>query len=256
MGLDHVISAKTKEMVHDRSDVSINIRMFSPVNVMVGRDGDAKASKVKQDTDGVQIEMSDRWAELSSISQLDEAMDNLVRLWLVMWPFDYGPANLKGVLGKHKNFAVSFENLNTRKKIVEDFINRILGDNAVRAGQGIPPLSFKEVEERAKEVTERKQDYVRFQGRNVAASNRTGFQQRQSNNKPAGNKPQQNNPAFSRLQSFLKTQKGSDDICIWFNIKDGCQSQNCPRKHVCCKLPAGQKELCRENHSMMGCKKK
>ena len=44
---------------------------------------------------------------------------------------------------------------------MEDFINRTLGDNAVRAGQKLPPLSFKEVEDRAKEVIERKADYNR-----------------------------------------------------------------------------------------------
>ena len=46
-------------MVHDRSDVSINIKMFSPINVMIGRDGDSKSRKVKQDFYDVQIETVD-----------------------------------------------------------------------------------------------------------------------------------------------------------------------------------------------------
>ena len=90
---------------------------------MIGRDGDAKSSKVKQDLDGVQIETTDSWTELTTITQLEEALDNLTRLWLIMWPFDYGPANLKGVLGKLKNLAASFDNYNTRKRVLEDFFN-------------------------------------------------------------------------------------------------------------------------------------
>ena len=145
VGLDHTISAKTKELVHDRSDVNINIKMFSPINVMIGRDGDSKSSNVKQDLDGVQIETADNWTELTTIAQLDEALDNLVRLWLIMWPFDYGPTNLKGVLGKYKTLPSSFDNNSTRKRVLEEFYNWVLGDNAVRAGQKMPPVSFKEI---------------------------------------------------------------------------------------------------------------
>ena len=46
LGLDHTISAKTKELVHDRSDVSINTKMVSPINLMIGRYGNSKSSKV------------------------------------------------------------------------------------------------------------------------------------------------------------------------------------------------------------------
>ena len=38
LGLDHVISAKTKELVHDRSDPSIQIKMFAVMNVMIGQE--------------------------------------------------------------------------------------------------------------------------------------------------------------------------------------------------------------------------
>ena len=60
LGLDHVISARTKEVVHDRSDVTINIKMFSPVNVMVGREGDSMTSKFKHESGGVKVEMLDK----------------------------------------------------------------------------------------------------------------------------------------------------------------------------------------------------
>ena len=247
LGLDHVISARTKEVVHDRSDITINIKMFSPINVMVGREGDSMTSRFKHESGGVRVEMLDKWADITTIGQLDEALDNLVRLWSSVWPFDYGPSNIKGVLSKHRNFAGSFDNMNTRKKILEDFINRTLGDNAVRAGQKLPPLSFKEVDDRAKEVMDRKADYYRVQNRST--------NQNQNQKKSTERSPEAKS-AFTRLQTFLKTQAGSDDLCIWFNMKDGCQTSNCPRKHLCCKLPTGQKGLCRENHAMFSCKKK
>ena len=252
LGLDHVISARTKEVVHDRSDVTINIKMFSPINVMVGREGDSMTSRFKHESGGVKVEMLDKWADITTIGQLDEALDNLVRLWSSIWPFDYGPSNIKGVLSKHRNFAGSFDNMNTRKKILEDFINRTLGDNAVRAGQKLPPLSFKEIDDRAKEVMDRKADYNRVNRGNLSNNNT----QQNQNQKKSSDKNSDEKSAFTKLQNFLKTQAGSDDLCIWFNLKDGCQTTNCPRKHLCCKLPSGQKGLCRENHAMFTCKKK
>ena len=256
LGLDHVISARTKELVHDRSDVTINIKMFSPVNVMIGREGDSMTSKFKHESDGVKVEMLDKWADLTSIGQLEEALDNLVRLWSSIWPFDYGPSNIKGVLTKHRNFASTFENMSTRKKILEDFINRTLGDNAVRAGQKLPPLSFKEVEDRAKEVMERKSDYNRVQNHGSFSNSKP--QQKPVQRKPQGNQQAQapQNSPFTRLQTFLKTQTGSDDLCIWFNLREGCQTASCPKKHLCCKLPKGQLGLCREGHTMYKCNKK
>ena len=58
--------------MHDRSDVSINIKMFSPINVIVGRDGESKSCKFKQDIDGVQIETHDSWTELTTFALLDD----------------------------------------------------------------------------------------------------------------------------------------------------------------------------------------
>ena len=190
------------------------------------------------------------------LGQLEEALDNLVRLWSSIWPFDYGPSNIKGVLTKHRNFASTFENMSTRKKILEDFINRTLGDNAVRAGQKLPPWSFKEVEDRAKEVMERKSDYNRVQ--NHGSFNNSKPQQRPIQRKPQGNQQAQapQNSPYTRLQTFLMTRSGSDDICIWFNLREGCKTTSCPKKHLCCKLPKGQSGLCREGHTMYKCNKK
>ena len=84
IGLDHVISAKTKELIHDRSDTTINIKMFSLINVMESREGSSRKSKVQHTKDGVEIESRDIWTEITSLGRIDEALDNLCRLWVVM----------------------------------------------------------------------------------------------------------------------------------------------------------------------------
>ena len=61
LGLDHVISAKTIEMIHDKSDTNIDIKKFSNVNVMIGRKGSKKTSKIHQDGDSIQLETNDTW---------------------------------------------------------------------------------------------------------------------------------------------------------------------------------------------------
>ena len=253
LGLDTVIAARTKELVHDRADGTINIKMFSPVNVMIGREGDAMTSKFKHETDGVKVEMLDKWADLTSIGQLEEAIENLVRLWSFIWPFDYGPSNIKGVLTKHRYFASTFESMSSRKKILEDFINRALWDNAVRAGQKLPPMTFKEVEDRAKEVVDRKSDYNRV--RNLSSFNNNKPTFNQTKREPQSNQQAQapQNSPYGKLQSFLKTMPGGDDLCIWFNLKEGCHTTLCPKKHQCCKRPKGQSGLCKENHAMYKC---
>ena len=156
LGLEPVISAKTIELIHDRSDPTINIKMFSNVNVMMGREGVGQMSRLHQVGGVLELESTDKWLEVATVSQLEEALDNLCRVWTAMWPGEYGPANLRGVISKHRAFATTFENVATRKKLLEDFLNRILADNAVRAGQKLPPLSFHEVDLRAKDLIERK----------------------------------------------------------------------------------------------------
>ena len=59
LGLNHILSAKTIEMVHDRSDTSITIKMFSNVNVMIGKEGSTKTSRVEQVGNSIEVESRD-----------------------------------------------------------------------------------------------------------------------------------------------------------------------------------------------------
>ena len=141
---------------------------------------------------------------------------------------------------------------------MEDFINHVLGDNAVRAGQRLPPLTFKEIEERVKDVIDRKWKYAKIQNRNLPSRN--NFQNDNNNNNrkigPPQQQQQQNKMLYNRLLTFLHAQKNVDDICVWFNLKEGCHAKGYNKKHICSKLPFSQKDLCKENYSMVVCKKK
>ena len=259
LGLDHVISAKTLEMIHDRSDMNIEIKKFSNVNVMINREGSHKTSRVQQMGDSIEVESKDTWLDMANISQLEEAMDNLVRIWTVMWPGDYGPANLRGVITKHRCFASGFDNLDTRKKVLEDFANKVLQDNAVRAGQELPPLSFKEIDERAKDVLDRKTEFNKARGQNYRGNNVNNV----NNNRTVVNRSQNNQTRSSaqnanfekmRLELMGKSVNGKG-ICAWYNMPEGCQTRRCLRAHVCGKVPSGKKEICGERHSSATCPK-
>ena len=243
LGLDSIISAKTLEIIHDRSDPTLTIKMFSPTNVMIGREGASQRSKVKQMGSYLELESYDSWLEVATISGLEEALDNLCRVWTSMWPGEFGPANIRGVVSKHRAFSQSFENPETRKKILEDFINRALGDNAVRAGQKLPPLSFKEIDERAKDLMDRRQEFTK--------QNKEKNQFNQKNQFNSQN-PQNTNSAFQELRHKLKSYK---DICVWYNLSTGCQKPNCDRKHICGKIPKGRTEPCKDKHALKDCKK-
>ena len=80
-------------------------------------------------------------------------------LWTTLWPGEYGPANLRSIVTKYRTFVTAFDSPDVKKKVLEDFLNQILGDNAVRAGQRLPPLAFNEVDERANDLLDRRSDF-------------------------------------------------------------------------------------------------
>ena len=251
LGLDHVISAKTLEMIHDRSDTNIEIKKFSNVNVMIGREGSQKTQKVQQVGNSIELETKDTWLDMANMHQIEEALDNLVRIWMVMWSFDYGPANIRGVITKHSSFSKTFEHLDTRKKVLEDFVNKALQDNAIKAGQEIPPLSFKELDERAKDIMDRKNEFKpKMNNQNL------NHNHNRSKNKNSRNQNDSSETDFQKMRSLLRNHKvRGKELCAWFNVKDGCQMARCDREHACGKFQSGKKEPCGEKHSAIFCKK-
>ena len=85
--------------------------MFAGINVDVGKDGSKVSQKVQQCADG------------STVGQLSDAQDNLVRVWSVFWPWEFGPCNLRGVISKYKGFS-DIPDVN-KNNILESFANRM-----------------------------------------------------------------------------------------------------------------------------------
>ena len=250
LGLESVLSAKTIETIHDRSDTSIEIKKFSSVNVMIGREGAQKLQSVQQVGNSIELETRDTWLDMANIWQIEEAMDNLVRVWMLMWPGDYGPSNIRGVITKHHSFSKAFEHMDTRKRVLEDFVNRALQDNAIKAGQELPPLSFKDLDDRAKDIIDRKNE-LRPKVYNNDVKN-------VKNQQPKNNRNQNSkqNDSFDKMRTQLVGHRvRGKEICAWFNVKEGCQNPRCDRNHICGKMPAGKKEPCAEKHSAENCRK-
>ena len=126
------------------------------------------------------------------------------------------------------------------------------------------PLSFSEMDDRAKDVLERRVEVIsisetdrKFNNRNTGGY--SGNQQksqtnyRQDNNRPVNN-------GKDEFKELLKVVKGvkvaGKEICIFFNTKMGCKGaiRNCDRSHVCAKMVKNKTELCKGRHSRNDCR--
>ena len=130
IGLEHVLSPRTLELLNDRRSI-INIKMFAGINVDIGKDSSKVLQRVKQCEDGsTEVQAKDDWLEVANVGQLLEALENLVRVWGVFWPGEFGPSNLSGVISKYRGFAEHITDDKRRKAVLESFINKILSINS------------------------------------------------------------------------------------------------------------------------------
>ena len=223
-------------------------KMFSKINFMVGREGSRRTSMDQQYGGPVELEFHDNWAEMTSISQLEEALGNMVRVWAAMWPGDYGPAVIQGVVLKHKGFKI-FDNVVMRKRFLEEFIDGSLAENATRAGNKLPPLAFPEVDIKAKEIIDRRAEVASMRSIDRTSD---GPKDRLSYNRPNNNG---NASATYKKSEFKELVKGigGKDICLWYNMRSGCTNSNCDRSHVCANIPKNKTNPCKGNHSKKEC---
>jgi hypothetical protein len=81
----------------------------------------------------------------------------------------------------------------------------------VQAGHKLPPLSLKEVDERAKDLIERKTDVSKKRFGQTTAFVKPNHN---NNSKPAGE--------VTVMFDHLKKTPGGAEICAWYNTKSGC----------------------------------
>ena len=244
IGLEHVLSPRTLELLNDRRSI-INIKMFAGINVDIGKDSSKVLQRVKQCEDGsTEVQAKDDWLEVANVGQLLEALENLVRVWGVFWPGEFGPSNLSGVISKYRGFAEHITDDKRRKAVLESFINKILSINSSRAGNGKPPLSFKNVDSMAWDMVV---------GRMYS---RSGVKKEVVNeDNPVGARNVRKSE-FEELKKFIKDKKHNNkELCIWYNTSSGCKNAQCGRAHVCGYLPRGSSEPCCGSHPKTKCTK-
>ena len=243
LGLDHVLSPKTLELLNDRRSI-ITIKMFAGVNVDVGKDQTKVSQKVKQSSDGsTVIQARDDWLDMASVAQIMEALDNLVRVWAVYWPGEFGPNNLRGVISKYRGFGDLQDNSN-RKNVLESFINRVLSVNASRAGSNKPPLAYKNIDSMAWDIVGRVPSRKADQDDSDVINH----------DKKNGDRKKRE---FEDLKKYIKDKKhNGKSICIWYNTTFGCKNTSCGREHACGFIPKGKSEPCCGSHSKTSCPKK
>ena len=89
---------------------------------------------------------SDDWLSPTNINQLIEALDNLVSIWVLMWPGKWSMVSLRRAV----TFAIGYvQNADLPNKMLEAFINEALTSNSSFAARGKPPMEFEKLDKLA-----------------------------------------------------------------------------------------------------------
>jgi len=128
---------------HDRT-FPLKLKMFLPVN---------RAQKSFAATDSK--EETATWETAKAVADVREALLNLADITAELWPYDDTPRILQRILHNY-NFGAAFRCSEQEKvKVMVEFCDGILRENACRAVEKEPPLSFREAKERWVDTTER-----------------------------------------------------------------------------------------------------
>jgi len=129
---------------HDRS-FPLKLKMFLPANKTQKTFSDNKDSK----------EETAEWETAKAVADVREALLNLGDVMAELWPYDDTPRILHRVLHNY-NFAAGLRCSEQEKvRTMVEFCDGILRENACRAVEKEPPLSFREAKERWSDLTER-----------------------------------------------------------------------------------------------------
>jgi len=129
---------------HDRS-FPLKLKMFLPANKTQKTFTDNKDSK----------EETAEWETAKAVTDVREALLNLADVTAELWPYDNTPRILHRVLHNY-NFAAGLRCSEQEKvRTMVEFCDGVLRENACRAVEKEPPLSFREAKERWSDLTER-----------------------------------------------------------------------------------------------------
>ena len=240
IGMDNICSPRTLELLHDRSS-PLEIKMFLTLNISVGRAGVSKKQNLRTLDDGTtEVVSSDDWLSPTNISQLIEALDNLVAVWVVMWPGEWSMVALRRTVTKHLAFG-DIQNVELRKKMLEAFINEVLASNASLAARGKPPMEFEKLDKLAARYMDNKKHFEK------------SFKVEVQDQKNEREKSQPNPASLVRKEvadmrrqvAGAKTPAGKE-VCFWYNSSAGCKVKHCRHGHACAVMKDGK--LCGGSH--------
>ena len=248
VGLETVLSPRVLELLHDRTS-QIEIKMFHGINISVGRSGGSRKQNLRTLEDGsTEMVSSDDWLNTSSINMLMEALDNLVTVWIIVWPGEWSMVVLRRVVTKHQAFS-DIQNMDLRKKVLETFLNKALAINASHAVRGKPPMFFAALDKMAEEFLNNRRNYDR-QLRSDQSQSEGNLNKKAKMDRPPSKvmTHRQEVDNMRKRVGSLKT-KGGKEVCVYFNSTAGCRSTTCRFFHGCCFVKDG-KDICGENHKL------
>lgn len=242
VGLENVLGQKQIELLHDRRS-EIRVHKFSNSNAGVDKANKTLSLGV-QENGTADITTKDDWAKVVSLHDLMMALDNMVAAWTCFWPGDRSLVTLRRVVTKHSGFE-EIRDQGIRRKLLEKFIDKILELNSRRAAQGQVPMTFKEMNEEAKESLESKEDRVKgFLAPEQEERKNRNAKGRQDSNKTKGED-------FMLLKAKSLKVNGRY-LCLDYNRQEGCKERTCRLSHACAYLLKGQmNKLCGEKHSKL-----
>ena len=270
VGLENQLGQKVIKLLHDRRS-KIEVKMFAPTNAHIGRAG-SKTTNLKQCENGsTDLTTKDNWVNVLTMNGLMQALDNMVAAWACFWEGDRSMVTLRRVVTKLREFS-AVSDVNTRLRLLENFINKILEINQMKAAQRIPPMSFKEVHDMGKEYLENIADYAPVDNnRREGASSNGGFSGNtqsghfnnknsrfsfQNRNKNQGPKPVRNDNQMEQiLKNSLSGHKyRGKEFCLYYNLRDEkgqpkCKDfRRCNRAHNCGFIARGASTPCGKPH--------
>ena len=179
-----------------------------------------------------------RW--LATCPHRVEALDNLVAVWVVIWPGEWSMVALRRAVTKHLAFG-DIQNVELRKKMLEAFINEVLASNASLAARGKPPMEFEKLDKLAARYMDNKKHFEK--------SFKVEVKDLKNEKEKVQLKPaslvRKEVADMRRSVAGAKTTAGRD-VCFWYNSSAGCRVNQCRNMHGCAFVKDGK--LCGGSH--------
>jgi hypothetical protein len=224
LALDHSgASACVNECVvaraHDRA-LPLKIRMFMKDNVNRKGFATSAGSENKEPAAG--------WDVPKTVLDIQAAVANLADVFAALWPLDPTPRIISRILITYDYGAAYMSAEKDRCRMLEEFCDAILRENARRAVTVGYPLSYQQARERWRDITELKRVGQPKQNSGPGAGQ---SKQEPSKSQPAGRSGQQGRfgpPSSSSSAVRTTTGRGAtikfngDLVCFHFNNRAGC----------------------------------